>query len=119
LVFDTNLLSILSYPFCSLGTLIIEGLGVIIFVAWISGNIVKISLYYFISIRSIAEWFELKRWKGLIAPFSIMILMISIFKSQVSLIQFLGTDYFVVGYLVIQIPILLVISIGYLTSNKK
>jgi len=119
LVFDINLLSILSYPFYSLGTLIIEGLGVIIFVAWISGNIVKISLYYFISIKSIAEWFELNRWKKIIIPFSIMILAISIFKSQVPIIKFLNTNYYVVGYLVIQIPILLIISIGYLLSSKN
>ncbi|TDX48454.1 GerAB/ArcD/ProY family transporter [Orenia marismortui] len=119
IVFGIDLTQVLSYPFYSLGTLIVEGLGVAIFVAWIAGNIVKVSIYYFITIKGIKVWFELKEWKILNIPFSIMVMAIAMFQSQTPLFNVLNMDYFVIGYLVIQVPSLLMLSIGYLAANKN
>lgn len=119
MVFGINLTPSLSYPFYILGTLVLEALGVIIFVTWIAGNIVKVSIYYFITIKGLKEWFELKEWKVLNIPFSIMVMAVAMFQSQASLFNVLNMDYFVVGYILIQIPILLILSIGYLVANRK
>ncbi len=118
-VLGVELSSILNFPFYMLSKLTLIGLEVIIFVAWIIGITLKISTFYYISIKLISDLFELNSYKKLILPFSIMILAVAAIRVEISLIDLTLKYFIVINFFVIQLPLTIIFIIGYLVKRKK
>ncbi len=111
-----KLINYLVFPFYTLSRLSIQGLEIVVFVAWIAGGMVKIGIYYFSSVNLIAEWFDLKDYKKIIVPFSIIIIALTILGNAISLTT-ATIEYIVIGFLfTVEIPTLFFLICTYYLS---
>ncbi|TDX48455.1 GerAB/ArcD/ProY family transporter [Orenia marismortui] len=85
--FGIDLTSALKFPVYDLIKLTIKGFEVMVFVTWIMGTFLKLSVFYFVSSKIIAELFELSSSKDMIIPLAILFTASSIFSSQNILLE--------------------------------
>ncbi|GAB6137223.1 GerAB/ArcD/ProY family transporter [Halanaerobaculum tunisiense] len=117
-VLGVNLTTTLAFPFYNLSRLPISGLEIIIFVAWITGAIIKIAIFYYSFIKLLANWCELQDYKVLISPVAILITALTMYSTQMSLVS-QTLKYAVTGFLLlIELPTLLLLSLGYLLATN-
>ena len=117
--FGTDLASRLSFPFYELSKFSVRGFEVIILVAWLTGVILKLAIYLFISAELLAQTFELKTYKKLVTPIAIIIASFGIFRTKYAL-PILNLKYFIVGYLLlVQVPFVILLSLAYLLNKKN
>ncbi|OCL28542.1 hypothetical protein U472_01260 [Orenia metallireducens] len=82
-----NLTSLSKFPVYDVTKLTIRGFEVIVFVTWVMGTFLKVSLFYFVSTKIIAELFELNNSKSILIPLAILVTAVAIFSSQNILLE--------------------------------
>jgi len=80
---------------------------------WIAGGLVKISVFYWVTVLGSAQWLELKDYKPLVLPVGVILLALSIMAhdSIMDLLTFLGTIVIFQDLIIFQvgIPLLLLV----------
>ncbi|WP_018249515.1 GerAB/ArcD/ProY family transporter [Orenia marismortui] len=118
-IFGRNLASILNFSFHNLSDLSLSGVEVITFVIWILGNVLKMGIFNFVTVKLIADCFELKDYKRVVIPFTLLILTLTIYSSGISL-PGLVTKYFVIGVLTtVSLPTILLLTLAYAIANRN
>ncbi|PRX31709.1 spore germination protein [Orenia metallireducens] len=113
-----DLIKIIQYPFYILSTLTLRGVEVIMFIIWVLGNVLKMSIFHFVSLKLIRDWFGIRDYRKIIIPFSILILGLTLYGTQMPVPE-LQIKYAIIGFLtVISLPTVFLVSIGYWMSLK-
>jgi len=117
-IFGVDLTSTLKFPFYTLSSLPLAGLEIIIFVAWMTGVILEVGIFYLASLELISSLFRLKDSKILVIPFFIASTSLGIFQSGIpAILKHIG--YMVpINVLLVEIPFLLIVMVIYLIGNK-
>lgn len=114
-----DLTSKLNFPIYDVTKLAIRGFEILVFITWIMGTFLKVSLFYFIATKVIAELFQLNDYIILIIPFAILITSFSIFSYGSILLESIA-NYMVLGELLFGYGLTLVLFIiVYLFFGKK
>ncbi|OCL28011.1 hypothetical protein U472_02080 [Orenia metallireducens] len=114
-----DLTSALKFPFYTLSALSLTGLETIIFVAWMTGVILEVGIFYLASLELISSLFELKDYRTLVIPFFIATTSVGLFQSGIPAV-FKHIGYMVpINVLLLEIPFLTIVILIYLIGNKK
>jgi len=117
-ILGVDLTSSLKFPFYSLSSLPLAGLEIIIFIAWMTGVILEVGIFYVVSLELIVSLFRLKDYEILIIPFFITTISLGVFQTAIpAVLKHIG--YMVpINVLVVEIPFLLIVMVIYLIGNK-
>lgn len=114
-----DLTSALKFPFYTLSALPLAGLEIIIFIAWMTGVILEVGIFYLASLELISSLFKLKDYRILVIPFFIINTSMGIFQSEIPAV-FKHIGYMVpINVLLLEIPFLIIVISIYLIENKK
>ncbi|QTL97927.1 GerAB/ArcD/ProY family transporter [Iocasia frigidifontis] len=84
-VFEIDLTKNMDFPFYDLTKLTTTGNEIIIFVIWLIATTIKLAIFYFASVFSVAEWFKINNYKNILIPVSFFLTIISIFSFDTSI----------------------------------
>jgi len=100
----------------------LERMDAFIMVVWVSGDLIKISVYYWAAVLGSAQWLKLKDYKPLVLPVEVILLALSIMAHDSVMDLFVYTGTFVSPVLAIfevVIPILLLVVAMIRGQGKK
>lgn len=74
----------MDFPFYALTKLTTTGNEIVIFVIWLIATTIKLAIFYFASVFSVAEWSKINNYKNIIIPVSFLLTIMSIFNFDIS-----------------------------------
>lgn len=112
-----DLIAVESFPFLSLVRYIslgdfIDRVESVIMVFWVSGVLIKITVFYYGAVICTAQLFKLKDYKPVVLPMGVILLVwsLTILKSSPELLKFISTTSVTMGWtMVVLFPLFLLI----------